>query len=110
MQVVNRKFYPAGSVIFKEGEDAHSAFMIQSGEVQLAKGTGPTAINIARLGPQALFGEMALIDGKPRSAGATAVTDTTVITISKGRFENVLEAADPFLRALLKVLVSRLRG
>lgn len=110
MQVVNRKFYPAGTVIFKEGDEAHQAFLIQTGDVQLAKGTGPQAINIAKIGPQALFGEMALIDGKPRSASAIAVTDVTVVTISKGRFENTLEAADPFLRALLKVLVSRLRG
>lgn len=110
MQVVNRKFYPAGSVIFKEGEDAHMAFMIQSGEVQITKGSGPSAINLVKFGPQSLFGEMALIDGKPRSASATAISDTTVITITKGRFETILAEADPFLRALLKVVVSRLRG
>jgi len=109
VQVVNRKMFPAGQQIFKSGDPAHQAYLIQIGEVEISRDSPSGKQVLAKLGQNAIFGEMALIDGKPRSASATALVDTTLIIINKGRFENLMETADPFLRGLLKVLAGRLR-
>ena len=56
-----------------------------------------------------LVGEMALIDNQARSAAARAQTATTCVLVSKEEFKKRIEKADPLTRAILKMLVDRLR-
>jgi CRP/FNR family cyclic AMP-dependent transcriptional regulator len=53
---------------------------------------------------------MAVIDGGPRTATATAIADTTVVVISERVFKYKLKTADPFLRALVRLFVANLRA
>ena len=56
-----------------------------------------------------MFGEMALVDNEPRSATAIAKVHTTCATVSKEDFDEVFEKAKPLTRAMLELLVKRLR-
>ncbi len=72
----------AGSVIFREGDDARELFVIKSGEVRIQIGNR----TITELGPDSIFGEMALIDNEPRSATAIAATDVELVPVSEKQF------------------------
>lgn len=105
-----RKFAP-GQRITREGEFDSWLYIILSGEVTISsQGTIIASIN----SPGATIGEMAIVDGEPRSASVSAVTETTTLSIDmsvtdrmssveRERFEAV------FYRLLAKILVERLR-
>jgi CRP-like cAMP-binding protein len=62
------------------------------------------------LGPGDYFGEISLIDGKPRTATVTATTDLTTVSLSAWTFRSVLETEPEVAQALLQVLCARIRG
>jgi CRP-like cAMP-binding protein len=64
---------------------------------------------IAKLGPGECIGELALLDGEPRSAGAVAVTDTTLLEVPSDRFRHLLLSQPQAARALLRTLDRRIR-
>ena len=68
---VATKFVKPGGIIFREGDVATELFVIKSGQVRIQFGNR----TLTELGPDSIFGEMALIDNEPRSASAIAVTD-----------------------------------
>lgn len=100
-------YFAPGAVIFKEGDAPGSVYLIKSGKVQLTKGQGGAVL--AEVGPGAIFGEMALLDGSPRSATAISTDSTYCYQITPGKFEQRLESADPFVRGMFRLLVGRLR-
>jgi CRP/FNR family cyclic AMP-dependent transcriptional regulator len=106
---MERKVFYAGDIIFREGATGDCAYLIERGEVRITKGSPEAPVTLGVLRPGSLLGEMALIDAEPRMATATAITETTVTTISRTIFERKLEAADPFLRGLLRMLTRTLR-
>ena len=85
----NEQKIPKGSYIFREGESAHYAYVLQSGTIEILKlgidGESPLAELEEK---NTIFGEMALIDGAPRSAGARAKTDVVVTQVDKPNFLN----------------------
>ncbi len=108
-QFLNRKVFYPSDVVFKEGDPGDCAYLIEKGEIRITKGTPEGEIELGRLGPGAIFGEMAMIDKQPRMAKATALNETTVTFVNHVMFENKLAAADPFLRALLNIMVRNVR-
>jgi CRP-like cAMP-binding protein len=107
---VNRCVFSEGEVIFSEGEPGARAFLIQEGTVEITKFVEGKPVVLGRIGVGGIFGEMALIDGRPRMATAKALVPTEVIVVSQEKFDERLEAADPFVRALLRLLVIDLRN
>ncbi|MSO93483.1 MAG: cyclic nucleotide-binding domain-containing protein [Rhodospirillales bacterium] len=111
----NRKVYPAGSLIFSEGDPGNAAYLVHSGKVQIFHKKGTQEIPLAVLGRGEIFGEMSLVDNMPRMASARAIeeSDLTIITDEmlklKERLEK-LEKSDPILRKILGVMVNRLRS
>ena len=102
----------AGDVLFHEGEPGTEAYIVASGALRISRHNddGETLLATARRGD--LVGEMALIDGKPRSATVTAVEPTTLTVIPQDAFQKRLDRLarhDRVLRRLLDVLVERLR-
>jgi len=78
--------YGMGAAIFAEGDDGEHAFVVQSGEVELA-------INghlVEVVGEGGIFGEMALVERKPRSATATARTDVKLVEIDQQRVLDII--------------------
>jgi CRP/FNR family cyclic AMP-dependent transcriptional regulator len=74
--------FKAGSVIFREGDEARELFVIKSGEVRIQIGNR----TVTELGGDSIFGEMALIDNEPRSATAIAVTDVELVPVTEKQF------------------------
>ena len=75
------KAYTNGEYIFREGESAAYAYVIKSGIVEIVKNSASGVQVLAELTPPTIFGEMALIDGNPRSAGARA-KESSIVTES----------------------------
>jgi len=131
--------FPAGALIFKEGEPGDNAFLIESGAVsifQAAIAPGKNTLNttaaviepgrvaiheytsqaappeteIAQLGVGAMFGELALIDGMPRSASARATENTVCVAVSPSQLDTHLQQATPELAARIRVLMAFIRA
>ena len=85
----NEQNIPKGSYIFREGESARYAYVLQSGAVEILKLGVDGETSLAELEQKnTIFGEMALIDGAPRSAGSRAKSDVIVAQIDKPDFLN----------------------
>ena len=106
-QVLERKMYQDGERIFKQGDEGLFAYLVQSGAVEIYR-EGTDKI-LSTIGPGGIFGEMALIDGKPRAASARAAGGCTVVVINRANFQHRLQKSDPFVQGLLKILVQTVR-
>ena len=84
-------------------------YLIRSGRVEISKQVGTESVLIKTLGPQEIFGEMALIHHKPRSASAIAVMDTECYVLNHTAFDEKLKTIDPFLRGVFRVLANTVR-
>jgi len=94
-----------GETIFKEGEAAKELYIIQSGKVEIQVGNRL----LDTLEANDIFGEMALIDGAPRSATATAKTEVALVPMSKKDFLSLVTKAPTFALDVMGMLARRLR-
>ncbi|HEY6364193.1 MAG TPA: cyclic nucleotide-binding domain-containing protein [Candidatus Binatia bacterium] len=101
--------YQAGEVIVQENDFGETAYVIGEGQVEVSKELNGRKVHLAYLGPAETFGEMSMIDEKPRSATVTAVTETVVSEIRRDDFFNSFQTDPKVALALLKVLFERLR-
>jgi len=94
-----------------EGSIADCAYIIASGKVEVYK-KGPDGEKkvVGVLSDGDIFGEMALIDGLPRSASVRALVDSSVNILTKEVFDAMSDKNPKALMPILKVLVSRLRA
>lgn len=107
--ILERRSFKDGETVFREGELGSTAFIVQGGEVEIFKNNGGTDQVLAVIGAGGIFGEMALIDDKPRMATARIKGGATIVTITKQLYETKLKSSDPFIRALLRILVQTVR-
>jgi CRP-like cAMP-binding protein len=110
LNALERKTFPAGSAIIKHGDTAHAAYVVDSGKVEIWVDKGGAKRVLSEVTTGGIFGEMALIDSKPRSANATAVEDTVCIVVPEKLFRDKIEPIDPLIKALLRVLVRNVRA
>ncbi|HKW79279.1 MAG TPA: cyclic nucleotide-binding domain-containing protein [Candidatus Limnocylindria bacterium] len=73
---------PAGETVFREGDEGDRYYVIREGEAEVTAGDR----RIARIGPGAGFGDLALLFGRPRSATVTARTDLTLAALGRNEF------------------------
>ena len=99
------RFFKAGDVIFREGDEATELFVIKSGQVRIQIGNR----TVAEFGQDSIFGEMALIDSEPRSATATAITDVELVPVSEKQFLFLVSQTPYFALKVMRVLAQRLR-
>lgn len=99
-----------GEVIFHIGDPGDALFVIVSGDVKISlpSETGDEAI-LATLRPGDVFGELALLDGAPRSASATALGATETVVLPRDRFRELLASEAGFRDALLASIAGELR-
>ncbi len=97
---------PAGTVLCEEGTVGREFFFIVDGRASVKRG----GRKIAGLEPGAYFGELALLDRKPRSATVVADTDMVLLTMSQRVFTALLEEVPPLGRKLLAAMSERLRA
>ena len=102
--------YKDGELIFREGEAGDTAFIVLSGKVEISRRIDDKIIPIGVVNVGGMFGEMALIDDGRRMASAHAIEGPVeVLIISRRVFEEKLETADPFQRALIGILTKHIR-
>ena len=107
--VLQRQTFQAGDRIFKEGDEGNLAYVVQSGEVEIFKIVDDNEVILGTVGQGGIFGEMALIDAKPRMAAARASKGSTIIIVTRAMFDQKMAKADPFIRGLLNILVDNIR-
>jgi CRP-like cAMP-binding protein len=101
--------YKAGDVIVQENEFGETAYVILEGQVEVSKQVDGQNVHLAYLGARETFGEMSMIDEKPRSATVTAVTETLVNEIRRDDFFSSFQTDPQVALQLLRVLFERLR-
>ncbi len=109
METIRSTFAP-GEVIFREGDPPTTAFLIESGVVEITADQGGRPVVLSRLGPGDLLGEMAVIDDSPRTATAMAVEACVALMIDRTQINERLTQTDPIVRALLEGQLKRYRG
>jgi CRP-like cAMP-binding protein len=107
--VITLSRYEAGEVIVQENDFGETAYVIEQGQVEVSKELDGQNVHLAYLGAGETFGEMSMIDEKPRSATVTAVTETVVSEIRRDDFFNSFQTDPKVALTLLKVLFERLR-
>lgn len=102
---------PAGTTVVREGEADRSVVAIKTGQLDviLHSPTG-SSMTVGSRGPGQLVGEMAALDGEPRSASIIAATDVELILMSKDGFREVLEQNPAMAIDLLTEASLRLRA
>lgn len=105
-----RRTFPKDAVLVEEGEQGDAAYIIVSGKVEIRKGrVGRNPQTLATRTRGDVIGEMALFDGKPHMASAVAVEETVVNSMPRDEFNRRLEAMDPAMRGIMKLMVARVR-
>src|SRR5215468_4483295 len=105
-----RRHLNAGQTVFREGDPPGSAYVIESGTVEVSTDRSGLRVVLALLGPGDLFGEMALIDSAPRMATARSIGEATLIQVDRIQIQQRLESADPIVGALLRGQLQRYRA
>lgn len=108
--LLEREVFYAGQSVFREGQEGHKAYLIESGEIELTRHHEGKSILVAAVGPNTLFGEMAILDSAPRMATATAITDVVCIAVRRDRFENKIEGLPRDRRNLFGFLMDYARS
>ena len=101
----------AGDVLFDQGDESDGLYVIVSGIVRVyltSEGGREATINLAEEGE--VIGEMALLDGLPRSAGAAALTETRLAYIGRDTFLGLLDTSTKLARQIILTLCERLRA
>jgi CRP/FNR family cyclic AMP-dependent transcriptional regulator len=101
--------FPAGTVLFEEGQACTGMFIIQRGRVRLYKRAGAKEIAIDTLGEGDFFGEMACLIGKPRSVNAMVEEDSQILVVQPEVLESLFRGTSGMGLKVLGNLASRLQ-
>lgn len=99
---------PAGTVLFHEGEAGHDMYVIQSGRVELRRKVKDRDSVLAVLPPGEFFGEMAILNNRPRSATAVVVEDARLLVIGPRTFEAMIRGSAEIAVRMIKKLSARI--
>jgi CRP-like cAMP-binding protein len=103
------KTFQGGDIIIEEGTKGSSAYVILSGAVEVLKKSGDKQVTVATLGEGRVFGEMGLIEDRPRSATIRALSELEVRIINRDQFNDLLRTKPAILIPIIKTLFERLR-
>jgi len=102
--------FPAGEVLFEEGQPGDFMYVVQDGEIEIRRQVGESDRVLAILPAGEFFGEMAILNGRPRSATAVCRTPARLIVIEGKTFEAMLRARPEIALRIIKSLATRLEN
>jgi len=102
--------FKAGTVLFEEGQPGDYMYVVQSGEVEIRRTVGETPRVLAVLTAGEFLGEMAILNGRPRSATAVVRSDARLMVIEGKTFEAMLRARPEIALRIIKTLALRLES
>jgi len=100
--------YPKDAMIFSEGQPGEELYIIQRGSVKIVKIVDNNEVLLAVLKQGDIFGEMALLESKPRSASAIAYEDCTVLAVNRENFERMVGSQPQIITRLTQLLAERI--
>ena len=107
---VRRRRFPRGDIIFQKDDPGQSLFIIESGTVRIyVPGTQGADLTLAVMGEGDFFGDMSLLDGRPRSASASAASDAVLLSLERNDFATLLRSRPDAALSILAVIAARLR-
>jgi len=106
-----QRTYRRGEVIFHQGDPGDAVHLIQGGRVKIVlRADSGEEVVVAILGPSDCFGELALLDGEPRSATVAALEPVETVSLGREAFLQFLQATPPAMERLLRALAATVRG
>jgi len=104
----NIRSYPKDGIIFCEGEPGDELFIIQKGSVKIVKITDNNEILLAVLKAGDIFGEMALLESKPRAATIIAYEDAQLMAVNRENFQQMISSQPQLIARLTTLLAERI--
>lgn len=102
-----KRVYQDNMMIFCEHEPGHELFILQSGKVKITKMIDNKEVLLAVLKEGDIFGEMALLENKPRSASAISYGDTQLMAVNKENFKTMISSQPQLVTKLISLLAER---
>jgi CRP-like cAMP-binding protein len=96
---------PEGKVLVEEGRIGLEFFLIVSGTATVTR----NGKKVATLGPGGYFGELSLLDRRPRSATVVSDTEMDVLVLSQRQFNSLLQSVPTIARKMLSAMANRVR-
>lgn len=106
---LRRRDIPPNTYVFHAGDPGHSFFLVTAGRIKVALSRQGREVVLAELGPGDYFGELSLIDGRPRSADAVALVRSELHELPQDAFFRLVDQHAGIARRLLVELCRRLR-
>lgn len=100
--------YPANTMVFCEHMPGSELYIIQKGSVKITKITNNTEVMLAILKPGDIFGEMSLIEDKPRSASAITFEETQLLAVNRENFARMVSTQPQVVARLTRLLAERI--
>lgn len=100
--------YPKDTMIFSEGQPGNELYILQKGQVRISKIVDDKEVMLAILKPGDIFGEMALIDNKPRTASADAYEDAVLLAVNRANFQRMVTTQPQIIARLTTLLAERI--
>lgn len=98
-----------GTVLFYEGDPGQEMYIIQAGKVRISKKVRNVEKTLVILGKGEFFGEMAILNNRPRSATATVIEDCKILIIDRETFETMIRNNAEVAIRIIKKLAARLQ-
>ncbi|MCL2809934.1 MAG: cyclic nucleotide-binding domain-containing protein [Treponema sp.] len=100
--------YPKDCLLFAEGEKGHNLYIIQSGSVKITKMVNNQEIVLAVLGKSDIFGEMAMLEDKPRAATAEIYEDCKLLAVNRENFSKLINEQPDMVVKLTGIMSERI--
>lgn len=102
--------YPKNTVLFMEGDESTHLYIVTKGKVSASvAGEDGREVILNYMGEGDYFGELALLDGKPRSATVRTVTPCEFVAVSRSSFQELMRSNQDFVFTMMEAVVSRVR-
>jgi CRP/FNR family transcriptional regulator len=109
-QVAVPRSYPADTRVFHEGDPGDACYIVRDGSCRVTREhPDGRAITLATLGPGAIFGELAMLDGERRSASVEATESTELLALPAGDMRRLIREHAEMAEKLVIALTRRLR-
>lgn len=99
-------FKKKGDIVLKEGEETDDAYIILEGEIEVTK----KGKHLATLGENSIFGEVALVDKRPRTATCTAKTNCSLGMVTRDNYKDLIKHRPQAVIPIMKIISDRMRN
>jgi len=103
------RFFPAGTILFEEGQACTGMFIIQKGQVRLYKKVGKEEVTIDVLKEGDFFGEMACLIGQPRSINAVVEGESQILVVQPEVLDSLFRGTSSIGLKVVANLAARLK-